>query len=247
MATYESKKWQATPPWNQETPLQSLNNLRGLLQNPPDALQSELPDSFPYVQGLMEEVIEGIIEEAQVMSRTLGAVYAEYRLHYGDSREYVRIWKCVDVQPYQRKDYSNAPATQPGEYYEWQKMKNADIHIRRTWQAQNEWQMLTKNQEEQQLLTANNPPKQLINITSIVQNAIESSSSNEKTVFCRAHCGTFQDDANANIPQHSSQIQITNGEHRQRLALWLRFQIFALPIIPNQSTLSRPESADAAM
>ena len=91
MATYESKEWQATPPWNQETPLQSLNNLRGLLQNPPDALQKELPDSFPYVQGLMEEVIEGIMEEAQVMSRTLGAVHAEYRLHYGDSREYVRI------------------------------------------------------------------------------------------------------------------------------------------------------------
>ena len=158
----------------------SLNNLRGLLHNPPNALQSELPDSFPYVQGLMEEVIEGIMEEAQVMSRTLGAVYAEYRLHYGDSREYVRIWKCVDVQPYQRKDYSNAPATQPGEYYEWQKMKNVDIHIRRAWRAQNEWQMLTKNQEEQQLLTANDPPKQPINVTSIVQNAIESSSSDEK-------------------------------------------------------------------
>ena len=153
MASYENKEWQATPPWNlQETPLQSLNNLRGLLHNPPNALQSELLDSFPYVQGLMEEVIEGIMEEAQVMSRTLGAVYAEYRLRYGDSREYVRIWKCVDVQPYQRKDYSNAPATQPGEYYEWQKMKNVDIHIRRTWRAQNEWQMLTKNQEEQQLI-----------------------------------------------------------------------------------------------
>lgn len=51
MASYDNKEWQATPPWNQETPLQSLNNLRGLLHNPPDALQSELPDSFPYVQG----------------------------------------------------------------------------------------------------------------------------------------------------------------------------------------------------
>ena len=58
MASYEHKEWQATPPWNQETPLQSLNNLRGLLHNPPNALQSELPDSFPYVQGLMEEVID---------------------------------------------------------------------------------------------------------------------------------------------------------------------------------------------
>ena len=77
--------------------------LRGLLHNPPDALQSELPDSFPYIQGLMEGVIEGIMEEAQVMSRTLGAVYAEYRLHYGDSREYVRIWKCIDIQPYQKE------------------------------------------------------------------------------------------------------------------------------------------------
>ena len=221
MASYEHKEWQATPPWNQETPLQSLNNLRGLLHNPPNALQSELPDSFPYVQGLMEEVIEGIMEEAQVMSRTLGAVYAEYRLHYGDSREYVRIWKCVDVQPYQRKDYSNAPATQPGEYYEWQKMKNVDIHIRRTWRAQNEWQMLTKNQEEQQLLTANDPPKQPINVTSIVQNAIESSSSDEKQssvgrivaalVLCVGNSKTLQDDADADIQQHSSQIQITTG------------------------------------
>jgi len=69
----------------------------------------------------MEGVIEGIMEEAQVMSRTLRAVYAEYRLHYGDSREYVRIWKCIDVQPCQRRDYGHAPPTQPGEYYEWQK------------------------------------------------------------------------------------------------------------------------------
>ena len=30
-----------------------------------------------------------------------------------------------------------------------------------------------------------------------------------KTVFCRAHCGTLQDDADADIQQHSSQIQIT--------------------------------------
>ena len=246
MASYEYKEWQATPPWNQETPLQSLNNLRGLLHNPPDALQSELPDSFPYVQGLMEEVIEGIMEEAQVMSRTLGAVYAEYRLHYGDSREYVRIWKCVDVQPYQRKDYSNSPATQPGEYYEWQKMKNVDIHIRRTWRAQNEWQMLTKNQEEQQLLTANDPPKQPINVTSIVQNAIESSSSDEK----QSSVGRIVALSKTTLMQTFNNIRPRSRSPRGSSAAagsMAQVSDSALPIIPDQSTLSRPESADAAM
>ena len=186
------------------------------------------------------------MEEAQVMSRTLGAVYAEYRLRYGDSREYVRIWKCVDVQPYQRKDYSNAPATQPGEYYEWQKMKNVDIHIRRTWRAQNEWQMLTKNQEEQQLLTANDPPKQPINMTSIVQNAIESSSSDEK----QSSVGRIVALSKTTLMQTFHNIRPRSRSPRGPSAAagsMAPISDSALPIIPDQSTLSRPESADAAM
>lgn len=103
MATYgNTNEWQASPPRNQETPLQSLNNLRSLLHNPPESLQSQLPDSFPYVQGLMDGVLQGIMEEAQTMTRTLGTVYAEYRLHYGDSCEYVGIWKCT-MLPHQPK------------------------------------------------------------------------------------------------------------------------------------------------
>lgn len=247
MASYDHQmEWQAAPPWNQETPLQSLNSLRGLLHNPPDALQGELPDSFPYIQGLMEGVIEGIMEEAQVMSRTLGAVYAEYRLHYGDSREYVRIWKCIDVQPYQRRDYGHAPPTQPGEYYEWQKMKNVDIHIRRTWRAQNEWQMLTKNQEEQQLLTANDPPKQPINVTSIVQNAIESSSSDEK----QSSVGRIVALSKTTLMQAFNNIRPRSRSPRGTSAATSSMAptyASALPIVPDQSTLSRPESTDAAM
>ena len=236
MASYDYQmEWQASPPWNQESPLQSLNSLRGLLHNPPDALQGELPDSFPYVQGLMEEVIEGIMEEAQVMSRTLGAVYAEYRLHYGDSSEYVRVWKCIDVQPYQRRDYGNAPPTQPGEYYEWQKMKNVDIHIRRTWRAQNEWQMLTKNQEEQQLLTANDPPKQPINVTSIVQNAIESSSSDEK----QSSVGRIVALSKTTLMQAFNNIRPRSRSPRGTSAATSSMAptyASALPIAPDQST-----------
>ena len=71
----------------------------------------------------------------------------------------VRIWKCTQVQPYQSKDFSAAHPTQDGEYYEWQKMKNIDIHIRRTWKAQNDWQMLTKNTTEQNMLAANDGPR----------------------------------------------------------------------------------------
>jgi len=243
MASYDhNEEWQAAPPWNQETPLQSLNNLRGLLHNPPESLQSELPDSFPYVQGLMEGVLQGIMEEAQVMSRTLGAVYAEYRLHYGDSREYVRIWKCVDVQPYQKKDYGNAPPTQPGEYYEWQKMKNVDIHIRRTWRAQNDWQMLTKNQE----LTANDPPKQPINVTSIVQEAIESSSSDEK----QSSVGRIVALSKTTLMQTFSNLRPRSRSPRGALAATSSMDpssASALPIAPNQSTLSRPMSADTEM
>lgn len=67
-----------------------------------ESLQSQLPDSFPYVQGLMDGVLQGIMEEAQTMTRTLGTVYAEYRLHYGDSCEYVGIWKCT-MLPHQPK------------------------------------------------------------------------------------------------------------------------------------------------
>ena len=180
------------------------------------------------------------------MSRTLGAVYAEYRLHYGDSREYVRIWKCIDVQPYQKRDYGNAPPTQPGEYYEWQKMKNVDIHIRRTWRAQNEWQMLTKNQDEQQLLTANDPPKQPIIVTSIVQNAIESSSSDEK----QSSVGRIVALSKTTLMQTFNNIRPRSRSPRGTLAATSSMEptyASALPIIPDQSTLSRPESADAAM
>lgn len=197
-------------------------------------------------QGLMERVLQGIMEEAQVMSRTLGAVYAEYRLHYGDSREYVRIWKCIDVQPYQKKDYGNAPPTQPGEYYEWQKMQSVDIHIRRTWRAQNDWQMLTKNHEEQQLLTANDPPKQPINVTSIVQNAIESSSSDEK----QSSVGRIVALSKTTLMQTFNDIRPRSRSPRGTLHATSSMDptsTSALPIVPNLSTLSRPESADAEM
>ena len=128
----------------------------------------------------------------------------------------------------------------------WQKMKNVDIHIRRTWRAQNEWQMLTKNQEEQQLLTANDPPKQPINVTSIVQNAIESSSSDEKQSSV-GRIVALSKNTDADIQQHSSQIQITTGNIDSGWLYMAPVSDSALPIIPNQSTLSRPESADAAM
>ena len=69
------------------------------------------------------------MEEAHSMTRTLGTVYAEYRYDYGNGREYVRIWKCIQVHPYQSKDFGMAHPTQEGEYYEWQKMTNIDVHI----------------------------------------------------------------------------------------------------------------------
>ena len=180
MASYgNTGDWQPSPPW-QETPLASLQSLRGLIQSPPEALQQQLPDSFPNVQGLMDGILQHIMEEAKTMTRTLGTVYAECRYDYGNGREYARIWKCIQVKPYQSKDYSTAHPTQEGEYSEWQKMTNIDIHIRRTWKAQNDWQMLTKTKEEQTTLSANDDPREPINVPTTLQNAIESSSSHEK-------------------------------------------------------------------
>ena len=91
MASYgASGEWQPSPPW-QETPLASFQHLRGLIQSPPEAMQDQLHDSFPHVQGLINDILDHITEEAQNLSRALGKVYAEYRYDYGNGREYVRI------------------------------------------------------------------------------------------------------------------------------------------------------------
>ena len=127
-----TSEWQANPSWNQETRLESLRNLGNLLNSPPESFQDHLPPNFPNVQGIMNGILQGISEEADQLTKMLGTIHAEYRCDYSSEREYVRIWKCIQVQPYLEKDYSAAPPTQVGEYYEWQKMTTVSIHIRRT-------------------------------------------------------------------------------------------------------------------
>ena len=91
MANYgQSSEWQPSPPWK-ESPLDSFQHLRGLMQSPPDAFKEELSHSLPHVQTLVNNVVDHIMEEAQTLSRALGKVYAEYRYDYGNHREYVRI------------------------------------------------------------------------------------------------------------------------------------------------------------
>ena len=157
------------------------------------------------------------------------------------------IWKCTDVQPYLTRDYNAAPPTKEGEYYEWQKMKNIEIHIRRTWTAQNDWQMLPKNQEEQKMLAANDEPKPSINVSSILQSAIESSSSEEK----QSSVGRILEMSKNTLMQT---FKYTGPRSRSpRLASAATSSIdptstAALPIAPDHSTLSRLESApDAEM
>ena len=180
MASYgNSGEWQPSPPW-QETPLDSFQHLRGLIQSPPDAFKEQLSDSFPHVQTLVNNVLDHIMEEAQTLSRALGKVYAEYRYDYGNGREYVRIWKCTQVQSYISKDYSAVSATREGEYYERQKMTNIDLHVRRVWRAQRDWQMLTKNKEEQTMLSNMDGPREQFDVPSVLQEALDSSSSDEK-------------------------------------------------------------------
>lgn len=87
MTSYgNSGDWQPSPPWN-ETPLTSLQSLRGLLQSPSEALQQELPDSFPYVHP--------------------GSYYgrgAQFVPHIGNSLRGVSIWLwkwqgvCADLE-----------------------------------------------------------------------------------------------------------------------------------------------------
>ena len=180
MANYaQSSEWQPSPPWK-ESPLDSFQHLRGLLQSPPDSFKEELQHSLPHVQTLVDKVVDHIMEEAQTLSRALGKVYAEYRYDYGNHREYVRIWKCTEVQSYVSKDYSAVSATQEGAYYEWLKMTNIDLHVRRVWKAQHDWQMLTKNKEEQTMLSDMDGPKEPFDVPSVLQEALDSSSSDEK-------------------------------------------------------------------
>lgn len=80
------------------------------------------------------------------------------------------------LKSYFSKDYSALSATREGEYYEWQKITNVDLHIRRVWRAHHDWQMLTKTEEEQQTLTT----KDDIDVHSILQEALDSSLSEEK-------------------------------------------------------------------
>ena len=44
----------------------------------------------------MDTILNGVADEAR-------AIHAEYKKDYGTGREYVRIWKCVDAQPYTSK------------------------------------------------------------------------------------------------------------------------------------------------
>ena len=112
----------------------------------------------------------------------------------------------------QSKDYSAVNATSAGEYYEWQKMSNIDLRIRRVWRAQNDWQMLTKTKEEQMMLTTKDGPREQIDVPSILQEALESSSSDEKqqsakriVEMSRAH--------DAQLFRQSTEISISTEKH----------------------------------
>ena len=191
----------------------------------PNALQSELPDSFPYVQGLMEEVIEGIMEEAQVMSRTLGAVYAEYRLHYGRFSgvcSHLEVCWCPTISTkglQQCTSHSTRRILWMAEDEEcrhshpphlaspkW--MADVDQEPGRTTIADSQWSTETTHQYDIncakcywiQLLRWKN---------SLLSGALWHS---PRRRWCR-HSTTSVPD-----PDH-------HGEHRQRLALWHRFQI----------------------
>ena len=50
----------------------------------------------PHLETVMDTILNGVADEAR-------AIHAEYKTDYGTGREYVRIWKCVDAQPYTSK------------------------------------------------------------------------------------------------------------------------------------------------
>ena len=51
---------------------------------------------MPHLETVMDSILNGVADEAR-------AIHAEYKKDYGTGREYVRIWKCVDAQPYTSK------------------------------------------------------------------------------------------------------------------------------------------------
>ena len=106
LANSATTEWRATTPWVPESPMSSMQNLQSLMSSSADVIQEHMP---PHLQTVMDSILQGVADEANEVTRSLGTVHAEYRKDCGTARVYVRICKCIDAQPHLTHDYdSNA-------------------------------------------------------------------------------------------------------------------------------------------
>ena len=96
----------------------------------------------------MDSILQGVTDEANDMAKFLEAIYAEYRRDFGSLREYVKFGSVLLYNHMQSESMMGPPQlnlvnTMNGR--RWQ------LGIRRTWRAQNNWQMLCSHQEEDML------------------------------------------------------------------------------------------------
>ena len=71
----------------------------------------------------------------------------EYKKDWNTDREFVRVWRCVDVHGYTDLTYEQGGCPE-GEYYDWQKIEVVNIWMWKTCCTTTSWQMITKTDEE---------------------------------------------------------------------------------------------------
>ena len=213
MASYENKEWQATPTMEPRDSITKFEQPTWPLTKSHRTLSKvNFRTAFPMYIGLMEEVIEGIMEEAQVMSRTLGAVLRRIPpalWRFSGVCSHLEVCWCPTISTkglQQCTSHSTRRILWMAEDEECRQshpphlaspkwMADVDQEPGRTTIADSQWSTETTHQYD--INCAKCYWIQLLRW---------------KTVFCRAHCGTLQDDADADIPQqHPSPIQITTG------------------------------------